>query len=148
MLMITALACLTANIYFEARGETIIGQNAVAQVTMNRAGRNPSNVCKVVIKSKQFSWTNDAVGSIYGVAYIKSAYTPKDIKALRQAEKVASLVLRGQLQDFTGGATHYHTKVVHPYWDKVMKMVMVVGHHEFYIFKHNSKSHVTLEAMR
>lgn len=148
MLMLTALACLTANIYFEARGETIIGQNAVAQVTMNRAGRNPSKVCAVVTKHKQFSWTNNALGKVYGVMYIKGAYAPKNIKAWWLAEKVAALVLVGELKDFTGGATYYHTKTVHPYWDKAMKVAIVIGHHKFYTFKHHVKSHLTLEAMR
>ena len=32
----TALLCLSANIYFEARGEDIAGQIAVAEVVLNR----------------------------------------------------------------------------------------------------------------
>src|SRR6185312_988713 len=45
--------CLADAIYFEARGEPIRGQMAVAQVVMNRvfSGRYPNNVCGVVYQN-------------------------------------------------------------------------------------------------
>ena len=63
------LNCLALNVYFEARGEPLDGQYAVAEVTMNRvaSGRYPSTVCGVVyqkgwdpLRKRQvgaFSWT-------------------------------------------------------------------------------------------
>ena len=53
----TALMCLALNIYFEARNESIAGQIAVAEVTLNRvASKNyPNNVCGVIYqKGKKF----------------------------------------------------------------------------------------------
>jgi spore germination cell wall hydrolase CwlJ-like protein len=46
----TDLECLAENIYFEARGEPLAGQYAVAEVTLNRtrADHFPHTVCGVV----------------------------------------------------------------------------------------------------
>src|SRR5437016_1071276 len=45
-----SLACLARNVYFEARGEPLAGQFAVAEVTMNRKASRlfPRTVCAVV----------------------------------------------------------------------------------------------------
>src|SRR6202021_1565918 len=61
--------CLTEAIYFEARGEAVRGQIAVAQVVMNRvfSGRYPDTVCGVVYQNKyhhmacQFTFACDNV---------------------------------------------------------------------------------------
>ena len=52
------LYCLAANLYFEARGESIKGQIAVAEVTLNRVKANqyPNSVCNVVFQRKKFTW--------------------------------------------------------------------------------------------
>lgn len=56
------LKCLSDNIYYEARGEPVEGQVAVAQVTLNRliSGRWGGSVCEVVYYKRfgvcQFSW--------------------------------------------------------------------------------------------
>jgi type II secretory pathway component PulM len=44
------LQCLAENVYFEARGEPLAGQYAVAEVTLNRThARNfPRTICQVV----------------------------------------------------------------------------------------------------
>ena len=46
--------CLSEAIYFEARGEPLEGQEAVAQVVMNRvfSGYYPHDVCGVVFQNK------------------------------------------------------------------------------------------------
>ncbi|TLZ19962.1 MAG: hypothetical protein E6K26_04220, partial [Gammaproteobacteria bacterium] len=48
------LRCLAENIYFEARGEPIAGQYAVAEVTLNRtqAQHFPHTVCEVVHETR------------------------------------------------------------------------------------------------
>jgi N-acetylmuramoyl-L-alanine amidase len=49
--------CLAASIYFEAKGEPLEGQLAVAEVVKNRAGsggRFPSSICQVVFQKGQF----------------------------------------------------------------------------------------------
>ena len=51
-------SCLATAVYFEARGESLEGQLAVAHVVMNRAasGRYPSDWCSVVKQPAQFSF--------------------------------------------------------------------------------------------
>ena len=58
-----SLECLALNVYYEARGESLAGQYAVAEVTMNRksAARYPKTVCEVVYQKSAFSWTDDDV---------------------------------------------------------------------------------------
>ena len=64
------LSCLARNVYYEANGEPMKGQLAVAQVTVNRAnsGKFPRDLCAVVAQSTrvsedtrvcQFSWYCD-----------------------------------------------------------------------------------------
>src|SRR5687768_14010949 len=50
--------CLAGAVYFEARGEPIEGQLAVAEVVLNRAasGRYPPRICDVVTQPWQFSF--------------------------------------------------------------------------------------------
>ena len=65
------LACLARNVFYEANGEPMAGQMAVAQVTVNRArsGLFPKDLCAVVAQSTivgsntkvcQFSWYCDS----------------------------------------------------------------------------------------
>ncbi|MDP1027829.1 cell wall hydrolase [Sphingomonas sp. KR1UV-12] len=53
-----ATRCLAGAIYFEAKGEPLSGQLAVAQVILNRAksGRFPPDVCGVVTQRGQFGF--------------------------------------------------------------------------------------------
>src|ERR1700685_59090 len=63
------LECLAENVYFEARGEPLEGQYAVAEVTLNRTRSDhfPHTVCGVVHQTRwdpsrgrfvaDFSWT-------------------------------------------------------------------------------------------
>ena len=52
------MRCLASAIYFEARGEPLAGQLAVAEVILNRAeaGRFGDSVCEVVKQPGQFSF--------------------------------------------------------------------------------------------
>ena len=118
----TELHCLAKNIYMEARGESLEGQIAVAQVTLNRV-HDPSyhsTVCGVVYAYKQFSWT---LGKRKQVV---------DQKAWRAALDISRAVLTQSipLPHFT--ATHFHTRQVKPYWAKTKTRVAVIGNHIFY----------------
>lgn len=135
MILATAMLCMAANLYHEARGEVIMGQHAVAQVTMNRAGRDPKNVCKVVAAPRQFSWTNKGTGltkRANGKLVLTAKGEPKDKFAWNTAMKIAAVTLNGRMPDFTHGANHYHADYVNPYWKHSMAKVAVVGHHLFY----------------
>lgn len=138
MLIASAVMCLALNIYHEARGESIVGQHAVAQVTLNRADRDPSKVCQVVAAKKQFSWTNESFGLVKNNDGKRIVLTekgePKDDIAWDRAKKIARATLsRADQPDcFARGATFYHTLKVRPIWRHSLKQVAVIGRHKFY----------------
>lgn len=92
MILQTALLCLSLNVYFEARGEPLPGQMAVAHVTINRSKQNSTTVCHEVFKRKQFSWTS------------RSYRVPKG-PDWESAQQVARMALRST--DNTKGATFF-----------------------------------------
>jgi spore germination cell wall hydrolase CwlJ-like protein len=111
--------CMVDNLYHEARGEGVLGLSAVASVVMNRAMATGQDVCDVVYKHKQFSWTHN----------------PKPIASndnLHNIFVVAGKALSGQLTDVTQGATHYHATHVKPKWAKAMRKVVIINNHIFY----------------
>jgi spore germination cell wall hydrolase CwlJ-like protein len=124
--------CLANAIYFEARGESLRGQMAVAQVVINRvfSGHYPNNVCGVVYQSTrrhrrlrcQFSFTCDR---------IPDRVTEPD--AWERATRVARDALDGNfwLNDI-GKATHYHARWVYPRWVHEMRRLDRIGVHTFY----------------
>lgn len=123
------LACLAEAIYFEARGETLEGQAAVAEVVLNRVDSEywPDTVCGVVNQGSerktgcQFSYTCDG--------------KPEEVnapKAWDLAERVARVFLAGAPRRITDHATHYHADYVDPRWAKTMEQTAVVGTHIFY----------------
>ncbi|MEM1420226.1 MAG: cell wall hydrolase [Pseudomonadota bacterium] len=123
------LYCLAEAIYFEARGESIQGQAAVAEVVLNRVDSQywPDTVCGVVNQGSerttgcQFSYTCDG--------------KPENVDAPRSwdlAERIARLFLAGAPRRITDHATHYHADYVDPRWAKTMDETAVVGTHIFY----------------
>ena len=122
--------CLAAAVYFEARGEPVKGQAAVAQVVLNRV-RNPAyppTVCDVVYQNEdwrnrcQFSFACDGVRERIA-----------DKEHWKIAEKVAMAVSAGRIWlDDIGSSTHYHAVYVHPRWARNMKKVDRIGRHVFY----------------
>lgn len=113
--------CMLKNIYHEARGEGVEGMKAVALVTLNRAKQQNKTVCEVVYQRKQFSWTNTAKGR-------NKSLTGN----IDTAHRIASQAMAGGLDDFTGGATHYHTVKVKPVWRKALDKVATINSHIFY----------------
>jgi spore germination cell wall hydrolase CwlJ-like protein len=116
------LKCMKDVIYFEARGEGYAGKAAVANVVLNRAKSTayPRDVCAVVYQNRQFSWTIDK--SKHGVR----------VKHGKDIEAVASLALANLLKDNTGGATHFHTVDILPYWASSLYNTVTIGRHIFY----------------
>lgn len=120
-------ACLTKAIYFEARGETIPGQFAVAEVILNRAdsGLYPQTVCAVVGQRAaggcQFSYVCDGR---------PDAMT--DPAALEIAGKIAAAMMAGGPRSLTEGATHFHTGAVRPSWSRRFPLTARIGAHLFY----------------
>ena len=122
-------SCLAEALYFEARGESIAGQFAVAEVIMNRADSRafPNTVCGVVNQGTesrhacQFSYNCDGL-----------AERIHDKKAYQLAGKVADLVLNGAPRRLTSGAMFYHAKSVAPRWAKKLDRTTTIGEHHFY----------------
>jgi spore germination cell wall hydrolase CwlJ-like protein len=114
--------CLAKNIYHEARGESLHGQIAVAQVTVNRvvSGKFQNSICNVVYADRQFSWTTGRTKKI------------KDNKAWEASVAIATAVLTKSihLPDFK--AFYFHTKQVKPRWKYNKSVVAVIGNHIFY----------------
>lgn len=135
MILSTAALCMALNVYWEARSEPLHGQHAVAQVTFNRAGRDPNKVCGEVFKPKQFSWANPLT-SAKGEERERRAkkLIPKEDKAWAMARSIAYHTVKGHIKDFTGGAMFYHTKAVKPIWRKEFKLVAIIGQHKFYTY--------------
>lgn len=121
--------CLTEALYFEARGESVRGQFAVAEVILNRvdSGMFPGSVCKVVNQGTgrkfqcQFTYTCDG-----------QKETIHDVGAWNSLGKIAYLMLNDASRNLTGGATHYHTKAVRPRWARVFPLTTTIGVHRFY----------------
>jgi len=123
---VTPQDCLAANIYHEARGESLLGQYMVAYVTMNRvhSDRFPNTICAVVKQSKQFSWFKKG----------KSKF-PKDRESWTKACSVATkFILNMPISrvDMTEGALYYHATYVRPVWRLRKTYIGRVGNHLYY----------------
>jgi spore germination cell wall hydrolase CwlJ-like protein len=122
--------CLTDAIYFEARGEAVRGQMAVAQVVMNRvfSGFYPTTVCGVVYQNShrhlacQFTFACDGIRDVV-----------KEPDMWERARKIAKATLDGRLWlPEVAKSTHYHAYWVHPSWVHEMKKMYRTGVHTFY----------------
>ena len=127
-----AVRCLTQAVYYEAALEPTEGQEAVAQVILNRV-RDPNyanSVCGVVFEGAeritgcQFSFTCD--GAL--------AQTPVPW-AWNRAARVAERALAGHVSAAVGTATHYHADYVHPWWAPTLNKLTQIGAHIFYRWK-------------
>ena len=135
--MLAELVCLATAIYFEARGEPMVGQVAVAQVVMSRVydNRYPNNVCDVVKQGYYYSWNKEIPipnKCQFSFWCDGKPETIKDTEAYMWATEVARATLDGQLYDTTQGATHYHAYYVQPSWSKKFTQTVRINDHIFY----------------
>ena len=129
--------CLAEALYFEARGETVKGQFAVAEVILNRvkSGRFPSSICGVIHQGTgkkyqcQFTYTCDGYAEVIA-----------EPRAFARVGKVARYAIDGKVPALTSGATHYHTTAVRPRWSKVYTRTAKIGVHLFYRHKWRTAS--------
>jgi hypothetical protein len=125
----TAAQCLALAIAYEAGLEPVAGQEAVAQVILNRVRHSayPDTVCGVVWQGAQrrtgcqFTFTCDG-----------SLRRPCSPAAMAGAWAVGARVLAGQTLDHVRGATHYHADYVSPYWAPSLTRVRQIARHIFY----------------
>lgn len=130
-----AVQCLALAIAYEAGNQSIEGQQAVAEVILNRAragvfARDPAvakTVCGVVFAGSerrtgcQFTFTCD--GSL-------KRHLPE--RMLAAARAVAEAALDGRNPTRVSGAAWYHANYVSPYWAPSLVRVATIGAHIFY----------------
>ena len=124
-----AMQCLAEALYFEARGESVKGQFAVAEVILNRvaSARYPDTVCGVI---------NQGTGKKYACQFTYTCdgkpETISEPRAWDRVAKVAQLSLISADRSLTDGATHYHTTAVRPSWASKYVKTARIGVHLFY----------------
>ena len=119
--------CLSKALYFEARGESLKGQFAVAEVILNRvdSAKYPNTVCGVVEQGGrsgcQFSYHCDGARDVMS-----------ERGAADRAKRIARVMLDNAPRGLTYGATHFHTRAVKPSWSKRFERTASIGAHLFY----------------
>lgn len=115
--------CLATAVYFEARGETLEGQLAVADVVMNRAasGKYPSSWCNVVKQPWQFSFVRN--GQFPAIT---------DGAAWAKAQGVARIAMADVAREVPANVLWYHANYVSPSWGSRLTEVSQIGVHIFY----------------
>lgn len=114
------VSCAERVVYHEARGETFLGQLAVAWVVVNRSTDPvfPDSVCEVAAQPGQFH----------------RGHTPRDQQALLLGRLAASMAIFGVLPDPTGGATYFIAPRKlgdWPAWTNDLQTTAQIGSHVF-----------------
>lgn len=123
-----ALTCLASVAWYEA-GDDAIGEQAVAQVVLNRMRHPayPKSICGVVFQGSerktgcQFTFTCDG-------ALVRRP----SADAWKRARGVAEKALAGFVFKPVGTATHYHTDWVVPYWSSTLDKIAQIHTHVFF----------------
>jgi len=116
------LRCLAGAVYFESRGESLVGQLAVAHVVINRAesGRFPTSLCGVVHQKSQFS-------------FVRGGKMPKIRESgplWSNAVAIAQIARDGSWKNHAPGALFFHARYVSPGWRKTR--IAQIDNHIFY----------------
>jgi spore germination cell wall hydrolase CwlJ-like protein len=114
--------CLASAVYFEAKGESLAGQLAVARVILARAnsGRFPSTLCGVIFQKGQFS-------------FVRGTSLPSiqmDSKHWRNAVAISNIALDNTWESPVEGALFFHARHVSPGWR--LTRIGSVDNHIFY----------------
>lgn len=131
--------CLATAIYYEARGETVSGQKAVAMVIFNRS-RSPAyppSICGVVFQNAR--WRNRCQ---FSFACTGISLVPKNAEAWQLAFRIAkaryscapecnNYTLVDKTNYLAVDATHYYANYVSPKWAEQMHRHGQIGRHIF-----------------
>jgi spore germination cell wall hydrolase CwlJ-like protein len=115
------LNCLAIGVYYEAKGEPLAGQLAVADVILNRtnSGRFPKSVCSVIKQPGQFSFVRGG-----------KLPTPPANAQWSKALAVAQVAQKDLWDSPAGDALYFHARYVNAGWSR--DRVATVGNHIFY----------------
>ena len=118
------MRCLAGAVFFEARGEPLEGQLAVAQVIINRAasGRFPSSYCGVVHQRSQFSFIRG--GQMPAIREGSAAY--------KRASAIARIAHQGLWDSEAGDSLYFHARYVKPGWARQKVARVTIDSHIFY----------------
>ena len=124
--MLSSVLCLATVIFFEARSESVVAQEAVASVVLNRVEdpRYPNTVCGVVFEPTQLSFTHDGLSD----NMFDHEDQPERVAILDSLKLAVTMLETGPLLT----STHYHTTVVSPSWGDIYDLDGLVGNHLFY----------------
>jgi len=116
--------CLANAVYFEARGEPLEGQLAVAEVVLNRAasGRYPATICGVVVQPAQFSFVRRGI--------IPRA--DRASEAWRRAVAISRIAAQRETRLLPANVLWYHANYVSPGWGRRLERNTRIGLHIFY----------------
>ncbi|MEP2735283.1 MAG: cell wall hydrolase [Erythrobacter sp.] len=118
------MRCLAGAVYFEARGEPLAGQLAVAKVVMNRSDdrRFPNSYCGVVYQRSQFS-------------FVKGGRMPRirtGTAAWTRAKAIARIAHEDQWDSAAADSLYFHAKYVRPSWSRKKSRRATIDTHIFY----------------
>ncbi|WP_285712381.1 cell wall hydrolase [Erythrobacter oryzae] len=118
------MRCLAGAVYFEARGEELAGQLAVAQVIINRTedGRFPRSYCGVVAQPGQFSFMRGR----------RMPAVREGSAAWERAVAVAHIADKGLWESEAEGAVFFHARYVKPGWTRNKTRLAQIDTHIFY----------------
>jgi spore germination cell wall hydrolase CwlJ-like protein len=118
------LDCLAGAVYFEARGEPLAGQLAVAQVVINRSesGRYPADYCGVVFQRAQFSFVRGG----------RMPAIDRGSEAWHRASAIARIAHRDLWDSPAGDALFFHARYVKPSWSRTKIARATIDSHIFY----------------
>jgi len=137
--------CLAEVMYYEARGEGVDGEKAVAEVVLQRT-HNPnysSTVCGVIREGVE-PGRRDCQ---FSFACNGSINRPREEAVWRQVHLLAEKIMAGQvkLTGETGHAIAYHNVGVSPSWAESMEKTAQIGNHVFYRFMPRTESAKTTD---
>ena len=118
------LKCLAQAIYFEARGEPLAGQLAVARVIVNRTQSPlfPSDYCSVVTQPAQFSFVrNGRIPAVKG-----------NSRAWQRAKAMARIAHQELWESEAKDALFFHATYVRPSWAQTKLARATIDSHVFY----------------
>lgn len=118
------MRCLAGAIYFEARGEPLAGQLAVAKVVINRkhSPQFPDSYCGVVYQRSQFSFVKG--GRMPSIRENSAAWT--------QAKAIAQIAHYDHWDSEADHALYFHANYVKPGWAKRRVAAATINRHIFY----------------
>jgi hypothetical protein len=129
--MLAEQRCLAEAMYYEARGEGLDGEKAIAEVVFHRmqSAGFPHSICGVVYQRGatghgcQFSFTCNG-----------EMDAAKTSGAWARAKRLAGRILTGliQLGDMTEDAIAFHAVAVQPGWGDHLVKTIQIGNHVFY----------------